>query len=89
MIWRFTLHLKDVAEMTMDLSDRLYEAGCSDSNPSSTGGRAEVSFHRDAGTLQDAIRSAVANVRSAGIEIDRIEIEGDDLAEWPVVAALS
>lgn len=81
MIWRFTLHLKDVEEMTMELSDRLFESGCSDSSPSSSRGHSEVSFDREAPTLQDAIRSAVSDVRKAGVEVDRVEIESDELAE--------
>ena len=80
MIWRFTLHLKDVKEMTMELSDNLYEAGCRDSSPSSSRGRSEVSFDREATTLQEAIRSAVSDVRKAGIEVDHVEIESGELA---------
>lgn len=81
MNWRFTLLLKDVEEMTIDLSNRLFEAGCGDSNPSSSRGRSKVSFHREAMTLQEAIRSAVSDVRKAGVEVDRVEIESDELDE--------
>ena len=81
MNWRFTLHLKGVDEMTIDLSNRLYESGCADSNPSSSRGRAKVSFDREAATLNDAIRSAVHDVRKAGVDVDHVEIESEDLAE--------
>ena len=80
MIWRFTLHLKDVDEMTMDLSDRLF-AACDDCSPSSSGGRSEVSFDRESPTLQEAIRSAVSDVRKAGVDVGSVEIESDELAE--------
>ena len=41
----------------------------------------KVSFHREALTLQEAIRSAVSDVRKAGVEVDRVEIESDELDE--------
>ena len=81
MNWRFILHLKGIDEMTVDLSNRLFEAGCDDGNPSGSGGRARIRFNREAEVLSDSIRSAVADVQKAGVEVDRVEIENADLAE--------
>ena len=81
--WEFTLILRDVAEMTDSLANALYDAGCDDATVGSSSGVARVSFSREAATLQDAIQSAVRDVRQAGCEIARVEIERDELVAWP------
>ena len=81
--WEFTLILQDVAEMTDSLANALYDAGCDDATVGSSNGVARVSFSREATTLQDAIQSAVRDVRQAGCEIARVEIERDELVAWP------
>ena len=81
--WEFTLVVRDVAEMTDALANALYDAGCDDATVGSSGGAARVSFSRDAATLQDAIQSAVRDVRRAGCEIARVEIAGEELLAWP------
>jgi hypothetical protein len=81
--WEFTLILRDVAEMTDSLADALYAAGCDDATVGSSGGVARVCFSREAVGLQDAIQSAVRDVRQAGCEIARVEIERDELLAWP------
>jgi len=85
MIWRFTLFLRDIEEMTVELSDRLFEAGCDDGSPSSSQGVSKIGFDRESTTLEDAIRSAVTDVRRAGVDVDHVEIESDDLAALCVV----
>ena len=42
MIWDFTLQIKDLAEFDVALTDRLYEAGCSDGTLGSSHGHAHV-----------------------------------------------
>ena len=86
MIWRFTLHLRGVDVMTEELANRIYEAGCDDSSPSSSNGRVEICFDRESGTLQEAIRSAVTDVGKAGLTIDRVEIDSEEMADWMVPA---
>ena len=81
--WEFTLILRDVAEMTDSLANALYDAGCDDATVGSSSGVARVSFSREAPTLQDSIQSAVRDVRQAGCEIARVEIECDELVAWP------
>jgi len=76
----FTLILSGVDVMTEDLSNRLYEAGCDDGSPYSSQGVAGVRFHRQAATLEEAIRSAVADVAQAGLAVQRLVIEHDELA---------
>ncbi len=81
MIWDFTLQIKDLAEFDDELTDRLYEAGCSDGTLGSSHGHAHVDFSRDAGTLDDAIRSAIADVQKCGLKVDRAEIEEQSLSQ--------
>ena len=85
MIWRFTLHLKEIDSFTDEQADALYGGGCSDGTLSSSAGRARIGFDREAATLQGAIRSAVSDVRHAGLEVDHVEIEEQELVEEELV----
>ncbi len=82
--WEFTLILRDVGEITDSLANTLFDSGCDDATVGSSGGVARVSFSRESATLQDAIRSALSDVRKSGCEIARVEIEHDELVAWPV-----
>ena len=63
-----------------EIADQLWDAGCDDSTPGISCGQLQIGFYREAETFNDAVRSAVAAVRSVGLEVDRIEIDRDDLA---------
>jgi hypothetical protein len=76
-MYEFTVVLRDVPEMTFELSDALYEAGCDDCTPGSSGGVSKVDFHREAESFEAAVRSAIANVQAAGCVVERVEIEAD------------
>jgi hypothetical protein len=75
--YEFRLILRGVRELTEELADRLYEAGCDDGSPGSSCGVASVDFHREAESLEAAIRSAIANVAAAGCAVERVEIDAD------------
>ncbi len=77
----FTLVLDGPTEITDEMANLLYEAGCDDSSPGSSQGRVLIDFHREAPTLQEAIRSAVADVQQAGYRIARIVTEETQLVE--------
>lgn len=79
-MYRFTLYLT-AAEISDEDADRLYEAGCDDGTPCSRDGRAFIGFGREAQSLEDAIRSAVGNVKKAGYNVTHVEIDGDDIDE--------
>jgi hypothetical protein len=64
-------------DMTEELADRLFDAGCDDSTPGTFCGTPYISFHRDAESLESAIRSAVADVQKAGCVVERVQIEHD------------
>ena len=73
----FTLILSDPTELTDDLAEKLFAAGCDDATTSSSGGAVSVDFGREASDLESAIRSAIANVSSAGYIVARVEIDAD------------
>jgi hypothetical protein len=56
------------AEVSDEMADALFAAGCDDSTPWSSEGVAALDFDHDAESLEAAIRSAVADV--AKVEID-------------------
>ena len=67
----FQLVLADVEAMTAEIADALYEAGCDDGTPFSSQRVAAIGFSRDAPTLEEAIRSAIADVNKAGFVVSR------------------
>ena len=79
MKYDFTVVLKDSPELTAELADRLFEAGCDDGSPGMCAGITSIDFHRDAGSLEEAIRSAVTDVSAAGCVVARVEIDAEAL----------
>lgn len=53
--------------------DVLYEAGCDDGTVVTRSGVTWIAFDREADSLEEAIRSATAQVRAAGFEVARVE----------------
>ena len=39
----------------------------------------QIHVHREAGSLEEAIRSAVGDVRSSGFDVERVEMQPDAL----------
>lgn len=76
----FTVILDGISEITDEAANALYEAGCDDGSPGSCDGVVSVDFHRDAPTLESAIQSAVADIRKAGYQVQRVEIYPDSSA---------
>ena len=74
----FTLVL--TADPNEDDADRLYGV-FNDGTLSTIQGVPQVHFHREAPSLEEAIRSAMAAIRSVGFEVARVEIEPGMLAQ--------
>lgn len=70
----FTLILSGVTELTVQMADALFEAGCDDATPSSRDGVVSVHFDRDAETLGDAVGSALKDVQRAGFAASRVDL---------------
>lgn len=79
--YEFTLILKGSPELTEEIADQLFAAGCDDGTPGTCGGVFSIDFHREAASLEAAITSAIANVNAAGYEVDRVEIEAGALRQ--------
>ena len=77
--YEFTVVLQGSPELTEEVAERLFEAGCDDGSPGTCNGVFSIPFHRLSGTLETAIASAMSDVRSAGFEVDRVEIMAEDL----------
>ena len=71
----FEVILAAGTDMSEELADQLFEAGCDDGTPGTFCGTPYISFHREADSLESAIRSAVADVQKAGCVVRKVEIE--------------
>jgi hypothetical protein len=76
----FTIYLGDSPELTDGVADALFSAGCDDGSPGMCNGVVSIDFHREAATLDEAIRSAIENVESAGYKVARVEIEAEGVS---------
>ncbi len=79
--YEFTLVLKGSHELTEEIADRLFSAGCDDATPGTSNGVFTIDFHRTAVSLESAISSAINNVKAAGFDVDRVEIEAGAVHE--------
>ncbi|MBI3823950.1 MAG: hypothetical protein HY289_14875 [Planctomycetes bacterium] len=77
--YEFTLILKGARELTEEIADALYEAGCDDGTPGTCNGVFSIDFHRQADSLEAALHSAIGQVKSAGYEVERVEINADSM----------
>jgi hypothetical protein len=75
--YEFTLQLRGDLELTEEIGDELFAAGCDDGTPGVCNGLFSIDFHREAESLEAAIQSAIANVKSAGYQVERVAIEAD------------
>jgi hypothetical protein len=73
--YEFRLILKGPLELTEEIADELFAAGCNDGTPGTSEGVFSIDFHREDDSLEAAINSAMENVKSAGYDVDRVEIE--------------
>lgn len=72
---QFTVILSGISELADDTANVLYEAGCDDATVCARNGTVYVHFDRDAPSLDDALRSAIDDVRSAGYQVARVGSE--------------
>ena len=60
----FTIIPTPETDMSEDLAEALFEAGCDDCTPIVSNGVPLIRFHREAVNMHEAIRSAVADVQA-------------------------
>jgi hypothetical protein len=73
--YEFDVVLKDISEITDEQADALFTAGCDDATPVSSNSLAWLHFDREAASLEEAIRSAVAQVQEAGLRAAKVELD--------------
>ena len=74
----FTLIL--ASDPNEEEADKLYGI-FNDGTLSTIAGVPQIRFHREALSLEEAIRSAMEDVRSAGFDVAHVEIEPDAVAQ--------
>ncbi len=79
MKYEFSLIL--TADVTDEEADKLYEAGCDDGSILSRDGVTTVQFDRHAGTLDEALASAICDVESVGFDVARVEIDRHEVPQ--------
>ena len=84
--YQFTLVLKNVDEKTLHLEDSLYEAGCDDALINYRNGAVYLEFDREASSLEDAVISAIKNVRSTTIDADVASVAPENLVTESEIA---
>jgi hypothetical protein len=70
--YAFTVILEGLRDITQDLEDRLFEAGCDDASLGRCDGVVSLQFDRDSDSLAEAIGSAVRDITSAGCKPAKI-----------------
>jgi hypothetical protein len=78
--YEFDVVVKDISEVTDDQADALFAAGCDDGTPASSAGTTWMHFDREANSLDDAIRSAIPQVQSAGFRVSKVELDASSSA---------
>jgi hypothetical protein len=73
--YEFSLILKGSPELTEEIADQLFGAGCDDGTPGTCNGVFSIDFHREADSLETAINSAIQNVKTAGYDVEHVQIE--------------
>jgi hypothetical protein len=63
-----------VPSLSVEECEALYEAGCDDGTIVTRKGVTFIAFDRKGDSLEQAIRSATADVRAAGFEVKRVEM---------------
>ena len=76
----FEVFLSGIDEMTDEIADALFEVGC-DGTPGSREGHAQVCFAREADSLESAICSALDEIKKAGFNFSKVEIDPESLHE--------
>jgi len=77
--YHFVIWLEGSSELTEELENRVYEAGCDDALLGLFDSRLCLEFDREADTPFDAVKSAIQDVKSAGLKIAGIGTGDHDL----------
>ncbi len=82
----FSLVLQGAGELTPEIADALYEAGCDDALVGSRDGVLFAQFDREAPSSAEAIISAIRQIESAGVGLTVARVEPDELVSAAEIA---
>jgi hypothetical protein len=82
----FVLVLGGIHELTQQVEDGLFEAGCDDATLSVRQGRVLLTFSRQGASLKDAIFSAIRDVNSSGIGAKVLRVDDCNLVTQSDIA---
>lgn len=68
--YQFTLVLKNIDETSSKIEDSLYEAGCDDALINFRNNTVYLEFDRESSSLEEAVISAIKDVKSASIKAE-------------------
>jgi hypothetical protein len=71
--YTFTLILAGIPEVTQEIEDLLFEAGCDDALLGSRDGVSYLDFDRAGDGLEATVKSAILDVHRAGLKVARVE----------------
>jgi hypothetical protein len=84
--YQFTVVLKSVNDKIDELEDSLYEAGCDDALINFRNGAVYLEFDREASSLEEAVVSAIKDIRSASVDVDVASIAPENLVTESEIA---
>lgn len=82
----FTLLLEGIDDISQEVEDALFEAGCDDATISLRYGRIFLTFSRSAVSLKDAIISAINDVKESNIPASVLRVDQCDLVTQAEIA---
>ncbi len=82
----FTLLLDGISQVSTEVEDSLFAAGCDDATISVRAGRVYLTFCRTAASLKDAIFSAIKNIRESGIGATVLRVDQCNLVTQAEIA---
>ncbi len=85
-VYSFSLILQGASDLTSEIADALYEAGCDDALVGSRGRVLFVEFDREAPSSAKAIISAIRQIESAGVGLTVVRVEPDELVSTAEIA---
>ena len=84
--FEFTLVLENIDELSDQMEDALFQAGCDDALLSFRNGIAYLEFDRESENLESAIISAIRQVEDAGLSLSIKRVEPSDLVTSAEIA---
>lgn len=85
----FTLVLSGIDEVTEDVEDALFAAGCDDATLSVRHGRPYLTFSRQASSFEEAVLSAIENVRESDAKVNVLQVDDCSLVTQAEIARLA